>query len=137
MDKSLFIYVLLGIGFLYVVTNFIGDIQKEDENYQNSEYTQVHKYEKYDSVDSIGQKVLNLVDADVKTQVDAWNASTLKQEYMELFPDLDAMKMFVKDRIRGDALQKKLISNISEVESQFFAGTLNSEQAKHKLSLLK
>jgi hypothetical protein len=137
MDKSLFIYILLGIGFLYVVTNFVGDIQKEDEVYQNSEYKQVHQYEQYDSVDSIGQRILNLVDADAKTQIDAWNSSTLKQEYMELFPDLDAMKIFVKARIRGEALQKKLIANINTVESQFFAGTLNSEQAKHKLSLLK
>ena len=137
MDKSLFIFILIGLGFFYAVTHFVGDLQKEDDAYQNNEYKQVHKYEKYNSVDSIGQRVLNLVDADEKMQVEVWNASNLKKEYMKLFPDLDAMRMFVKDRIIGDALQKKLINNINSVENQFFSGSLNAEQAKHKLGLLK
>ena len=27
MDKSLFIFILIGVGFLYFITNFVGDIQ--------------------------------------------------------------------------------------------------------------
>ncbi len=133
MDKSLFIFILIGLGFLYFVTNFVGDIQKEDETYQNNEYQQEHKYDQYQSVDSIGQKILNLTGADTKTQIAAWNASELKQEFLELFPDFSDMKRFVKERVRGDTLKTKLLSQINTVESKFFSGTMNAEQAKQAL----
>ncbi len=37
MDKSLFFFILIGVGFLYFITQFVGDIQ-EDEKFQNEEY---------------------------------------------------------------------------------------------------
>ena len=49
MDKSLMIFIALGVGFLYFITNFVGDIQAEDEKYQNNEYNQERKYDQYNS----------------------------------------------------------------------------------------
>lgn len=137
MDKSLFIFIVIGLGFLYFITTFIGDIQEEDDKYQNKGYQQEHKYDQYQSVDSIGQAILDLTGADIKTQVAAWNASQLKNEFLENFPDFSAMKTFVKERIRGDNLQIKLIKNIDNVENKYFSGTISAEQAKQMLDLLK
>ncbi|WP_295420155.1 hypothetical protein [Sulfurovum sp.] len=137
MDKSLLIFILVGLGFLYLITNFLGDIQKEDEKFQNKGYQQEHRYDQYHSVDSIGQEILNLVDADAKTQIEAWQASALKQEFLELFPDFADMKRFVKERIRGDALQTTLLKHIDTVEGKFFSGAMTAEQAKRSLDLLK
>jgi len=137
MDKSLFIFILIGLGFLYFITNFVGDIQAEDEKYQNKGYQQEHKYDQYQSVDSIGQEILNLTGVDTQTQIAAWNASGLKQEFLELFPDFSDMKRFVKERVRGERLQTKLLSHIDSIESKFFSGTMNAEQAKQALDLLK
>jgi hypothetical protein len=137
MDKSLFIFIMIGIGFFYVVTNFVGDIQKEDEVYQNKGYQEEHKYDQYQSVDSIGREILDLTGADAKTQITAWNASGLKQEFLEFFPDFGDMKRFVKERVRGDILQEKLINNINSIEGKFFSGSMNAEQAKHALDSLK
>ena len=137
MDKSLFFFILIGIGFLYFITNFVGDIQ-EDEKFQNIEYKKKHQYDHYQSVDSIGRKILDVTGAPVSIQVQAWNNSALKkQNFLTLFPDFSGMKMFAKERVRGDALQAKLANAIDNAESQYFSGTMNAEQAKRSLVLLK
>ncbi len=136
MDKSLFIFILIGVGFLYFITNFVGDIQ-EDEKFQNEEYKLKHQYDQYKTVDSIGREILDLTDASINTQVQAWNNAALKTEFLELFPDFSDMKTFVNERVRGDALKAKLFSQIDDVEAQYFAGTMDAEQAKRELNLLK
>jgi hypothetical protein len=137
MDKSLLIFIAIGLGALYLVTNFIGDIQEEDDAYKNNDYAIEHKYDQYHKVDSIGQSILVFDTADIKTQVDAWQASNLKQEFLGLFPDYTEMRKFVKERTRGEALQTKLLKTIENVEGKFFSGTLNAEQAKQMLDSLK
>ncbi len=137
MDKSLLIFIAIGMGFLYFVTSFIGDIQEADDNYKNTDYIMEHKYDKYLSVDSIGQEILVVNDADASTQVAAWHASAVKIEFLDLFPDYSEMKKFIKDRTRGDALQAKVLKVIDEIEGKFFSGTLNAEQAKQMLDSLK
>jgi len=47
------------------------------------------------------------------------------------------MSTFVEERVRGDVLKNKLIQTVSSVEDDFFSGTMNVEQAKRKLGLLK
>jgi len=137
MDKSLLIFIAVGIGFIYFITNFIGDIQKDDEKYQNKNYQQGHKYDQYQSFDSIGQEILELTGTDATTQLGAWKESKLKAEFLELFPDFSNMKIFVKERIRGDILQIKLSRLIDDVENKYFSGVINAEQAKRELGLLK
>jgi hypothetical protein len=136
MDKSLFFFVVIGVGFLYFITQFVGDIQ-EDEKFQNEEYKQKRQYDQYKSVDSIGRDILVMTDAPMGTQVQAWNNSELKTEFLELFPDFSEMKIFVKERVRGEAFQAKLTAAIDDVEAQYFSGAMDAEQAKRELSLLK
>ena len=136
MDKSLFFFIVIGIGFLYFITNFVGDIQ-EDEKFQNEEFKQKHQFDQYQSVDSIGREILDMTDTPADIQVQAWNNSKLKTEFLELFPDFSEMKIFVKERLRGEILQVKLTASIDSVESQYFSGKMNAEQAKRELSLLK
>jgi len=137
MDKSFLVFVAIGLGFLYLTVNFVGDIQEDDEKYRNKGYDQKHMYDKYQTVDAVGQDILNLLGADAGTQIAAWNKSRLKDEFILLFPDFGDMKIFVKDRIKGDALSKKLLAQISSVEDRYFSGIINTDQAKHELTSLK
>jgi hypothetical protein len=136
MDKSLFIFILIGVGFLYFITNFVGDIQEEDDRLKNTEYRHKHKYDKYYTTDSVGQEILDLTDATPSVQTDAWNSSPLKEEFLSLYPDFSEMKRFVKDRVRGEYITQKLLSHISDVEDKFFSGKIDSEQAKRLLGKL-
>ena len=130
------IFIAVGIGFLYFITSFIGDIQ-EDDNLQNSEYKEKHKYDAYQTVDSIGQEILDVTGADVSVQVAAWNASILKTDFLMLFPDFSEMKVFVNERVRGKALQKRLSNSVNDAEDKYFSGVMNAEQAKRALGTLK
>ena len=133
MDKSFMIFLAVGLGFFYLVTTYVSDLQKDDKVFRNSDYDQVHKYDAYKTTDSIGQEILDVTIADPKTQMDAWHHSALKQELLDLYPDFDTMKSFVKNRIRGEYLVKQLTDKITEVEDKFLSGTLNAEQAKRVL----
>lgn len=137
MDKSLIFFILIGIGFLYFVTGFVGDIQEEDDRFRSSEYDKKHQYDKYESVDSIGRSILDLTGTSASVQVKAWSESKLKNEFLDLFPDFSEMKKFVDERIRGEEVKAKLHTKIDEIESSFFSGSLSPEQAKRELGELK
>jgi len=137
MDKSLVIFIAVGLGALYLVINFVGDIQKEDDSYKNNQYTIEHQYDQYQRTDSIGRSILVFGSEDIKTQLAAWHASKIKKEFLQLFPDYTEMKKFVKERTRSDLLQHTIIQKIDEVEGKFFSGSINAEQAKQMLDSLK
>lgn len=137
MDKSLVIFIAVGLGALYLIINFVSDIQKEDDTYRNNDYNIAHQYDKYERTDSIGQSILVFEAEDIKTQLAVWHSSKIKQEFLAIFPDYSDMKTFVKERIRSELLQKTLIKKIDEVEGKFFSGTIDSEQAKQMLDSLK
>ena len=137
MDKGLMIFLAIGLSGMYVLVNFIGDIQKEDDVYSNNDYKIEHQYDKYKTVDSIGQDILDVTDVSRSTQLEAWNASDIKDEFLDFFPAFDEMKLFVTDRVRGEELITTLTSLIEDIEDKFFSGTINPEQAKKQLSSLK
>jgi len=137
MDKSFLIFVVMGIGFLYVITNFIGDIQEKDDSFRNSEYEKKHQYDTYTRTDSIGRDVLVLIDVDEKTQLAAWNEGKLKEEFLDLYPDFSLMKDFINNRVKGEPIKSKLLKLVDETEAKFFSGTVSSEEAKHSLEFLK
>ena len=137
MDKSLMIFIAVGVGFLYFITNFIGGIQQEDDRYANNDYKQEHKYDAYKKVDSVGQDILDVTGANQNIQLGAWNHSSLKDEFLDLFPDFTEMKHFIHDRLRGKILQDKLKKKVSTIEGKFFSGGITAEDAKRELSTLK
>jgi hypothetical protein len=137
MDKSLLIFIAIGVAFIYFITNFVGDIQEEDEKFRNTGYEQKHQYDEYMSQDSIGRDILDLTGASPTMQMQVWNSSTLKGEMLADFPDFSLMKLFVKERVRGDAFQQKLLQHIDDVELQYFSGKLDPENAKRALEDFK
>ena len=137
MDKSFLAFLAVGLAFLYFITHFVGSIQAEDELYRNSAYEQEHKYDAYKGVDSVGRAILNVENADPATQVGAWNEGSLKQEFIELYPDFALMKDFIKNRVYGEPIKTKLLKHVDDVETKFFAGKLTTEQAKAALESFK
>jgi hypothetical protein len=136
MDKSFIVFLLIGLGGLYFVTTFVGDIQKEDEVYRNDGFDKEHAYDQYKTADSIGREILDVTGASVSVQMDAWNASVLKKEFLTIFPDFSGMKIFAEERVRGTTLQTKLKSTLESVEDAYFSGSMSAEDAKRKLGSL-
>ena len=135
MDKTLIVFLIIGAGFFYFVMNLVNETNSEDDKYLNT-MSQQEQYAKYQKVDSIGQEILDVTLADPVTQLKVWNASQIKQEFLELFPDFDTMRGFVKNRVRGENLVQKLTQKINETEDKFFSGSIDTEQAKRMLDKL-
>lgn len=138
MDKSLLTFIAIGVGAIYLLTNFLGDIEDDDTAYQSHTSKQVHKFDKYKRLDSVGQTIL-VFDKDVspKISMDVWNASEVKKEFLELFPSYSEMKEFLKERIDSAQFQAKLIKAVDDIEGKFFSGTIDAEKAKQLLGSIK
>lgn len=137
MDKNLLIFIAFGVVAIYFLTDFIGDIQKDDDRFVSSESKKKAQYRSFIVKDSIGQKMLDVTGQPPEVQIKAWNESSIKEELIELFPDFGAMKIFAKDRVRGEVVSKKLLDQLDSVEGKFFSGTIDNEAAKRELQTLK
>jgi len=61
----------------------------------------------------------------------------LKRECLSLFPDFGEIKLFVKERLRGDGLKSYLTNAISKIEADFFSGKIDAEGAQRRLERIK
>jgi len=137
MDKSLLLFIAVGVIGMYYLIGSVETIQAEDDRIQNNDYKEKHRFDAYDSHDSTGQDILDLSELLPAVQIAAWNKSQIKNEYLNLFPNFSEMKHFISDRIRGEALQAKLLQSLNGVEDKFFSGDLTMEKAKRVLRNVK
>lgn len=137
MDKNFMIFMALGVGALYYVTNKVSAIQENDPAIQTNEYKEKHQFDEYQKVDSIGQNILDVTDISLTEQMKAWDNSPLKQEALSQFPDFIEMKSFIKERVRGDSLISHLTTAIDKIQADFFAGAIDAESAKRRLGKIK
>ena len=132
MDKSLLFYIIVGMGFAHIVTSFVGDIQDRDDKSPKEV-----GFAQYNMIDSVGDTVLDLTDVDPATQLTVWHKSSMKDDFLDLFPNFIEMKMFVKERLRGKMLIAKITKKLNDTEDKYFSGEVTAEQAKRELGLLK
>jgi len=135
--KNVVIFLAIAIGALYLLSSGVKKVQDGNEDYQSEEYGEKHKFDAYSSSDSIGQDILDVREEAYPRQLEAWNQSALKSEFLELFPDFGEMKVFAQERIRGDALIKRLVSVVDDIEYAYFGGKMDTEQAQRKLRAIK
>ena len=134
MSKNFMIIMIVAVGGLYFLTNVIGDIKDSNSNLQSDDYRETNKYNKYYLSDSIGQDIIDATLADNQTQLEAWRHSSLKVDFIELFPNFDEMKIFVKERVRGTYLINSLNNLLNDVEEKYLAGNINMESAKRDIN---
>ena len=137
MDKNFMVFIALGVGALYFVTNSVKDIQEGDPALQSEEYKEKHQFDGYQKYDSIGQSILDVVGADSATQIKAWDNSSLKREFLTFFPNFEDMYLFIDERVRGDEFKNKLTQATKNIEYKFSSGSLDAEGAKRMLRSIK
>jgi len=136
LDKGLLLFIAVGIVAIYLTTSFVGTIQ-DDERYQNSGYSENSKDKdiEYQTINSIGDVVLDVSSLDAKKQIAIWNSSEMKNEFLNNFPNFEEMRGFVDNKIIGDMLKQKLKETIDSVEEIFVAGDISSDEAKRRFTL--
>ena len=140
MDKSFIVFVAVGIGFFYMITNFVGKIENEDIQPQDSKgYIQDYKTSNYDQYiiqDIIGRDVLDIEGLDRQQQIDIWKHCSLREDFISYFPDYEEMIKFVKERVISKEFQKYLIKKIEAIENDFLMGNIDSDEALRKVRAL-
>lgn len=137
MDKNLLIYIAVGVVFMYLISNFVGELQEGDEKLQSQAYKDKRSQDQFIKKDSIGQTIIDAEGQPESVQINAWNNSELRYQLVEYFPDFDTMKVFVKDRVKGKSLQARLLKHVDMVEKKYFSGEVDAERAKEELATLK
>jgi hypothetical protein len=137
MDKSYLLFLIVGIGFFYLVTSGVEEIESHEVRHYSTSNSESQRYAQFNKEDSIGDAILDVSNEDVATQLNAWHYSEIKNDFIEMFPDFIRLKSFVKDKIRGDVLVDKLTSKINNLEDKYFSGLISAEEAKKDLGILK
>ena len=138
MDKSLLIFIAVGIGFLYFIKTFMHDVAMDDTiQYGNKAAIERDKgYDRFVRMDDTGESILDVSEAPENVQTEAWNNLSFKDDMAELFPDFDTMRTFVRNKVKGEPLKSKLLKKIKDVEDAFLSGRMPSEDAKEALKHL-
>jgi len=137
MDKSFMIFIAIGIGFFYLITNFVGDIEKDDGYPTTSLEQQEHKYDKYISSDNVGRIILTVNGISRKEQIEAWNHSSIKVDFMSFYPDFDEMKNVIKERVMTQDFRDYLLKQVTTIERKFLGGKIDTEQAQRELEQIR
>jgi len=130
------VFVAVGIGFYYGITNFVGDMEKDDGYPTTTMEQEEHKYDKYISHDSIGRTILIVDGLDRKTQLEAWRHSSIRDDFLSFYPSFDEMETVIKERVMTKDLQSYLLDKTQKVERDFLGGSIDSETAKRELTNL-
>jgi len=136
MDKTFIVYVAVGVGFLYFINTFMQDIGIDEKEYQTTNEKIENSYSKYIHKDNVGEDILDVREVSAAKQIDIWNHVGLRYELVDLFPDFDTMRLFVKNSVEGEPLRTKLLKHIDKVEDEFLSGKITAEDAKKALSRL-
>jgi len=134
MDKSLLTFIAVGLGFMYLITNFLNDLNATDGI--SSSYTQQEQqYDQYITFDSINQTILDIKGLDISQQKDIWNHTDLKEEFLSLYPNFQEMHKFIDERIIGDNFKKELHRFIKDIEYNLISSKIDSLEAQKRLNL--
>ncbi|MEA2028822.1 MAG: hypothetical protein U9N49_07590 [Campylobacterota bacterium] len=140
--KNIVIIIILLAGAYFVVTKVVdstGELETQSNEMHSSYYKKKveDKDKKYHVEDSIGQMVFNGVGLTLAEKKDIWSRSPLKDEMISHFPKFDMMYMFTRNRIEDSDLRRAVNKVIKGVENKYLSGTMNANDAKYQLGLIK
>jgi len=131
--------VVFGIIALFFILsgliNFINDIQNEVDEPSRYSRTEQLENKNYYNINVVGEETILLSTLSESKKRELWNASNLKVEMMNFFPDFSLMHDFVEERMIDESdFKKKLLNKIESIEEKYISGTLTGQRAKAALS---
>ncbi len=137
MNRSMIIFVVVGIALFFGITNFVGKLKDEDDRLMNASDIQKKQDAEAYRTDVVGNAVIVASNAPIAKRIDTWKRSPLHDEYMDKFPDFSDMKLYIDDRVQDTELKDIIIRSLEKVESKYFAGGLSPIQAKEEIDNLQ
>ena len=137
MGKGFIILAAVGILFAYFVFNFVNDVEADDPTTTISkDERRAKEYARYYQKDALGERVLDFRGVPIAKAKEVWSESPFREEMLENFPQFELMKEYVKQRVIASPFQKYLLDKLDQVETDYFAGTIDSAEARRQLTEL-
>lgn len=120
---------------LSALMGFVNDLHDDVESKSNYGHSQEVKSENYYDVNVVGEQTLVLSELSDLEKKRIWDASTLKIEMMDSFPDFSLMSELVKERIIDNSdFKKNLLKKIETTEEEYIGGVTTGQSVKATLS---
>jgi hypothetical protein len=131
MNGTMIVSAIIIFFIISGLVSFVNDLQ-EDVN-QKSSYTKEETT--HYIIDAAGESVLVLTGLSSSEKKVSWNASTVKEEMLALFPNFIEMKSLIDEKVEEEgSFKKMLLDNLSNVEESYIGGEINGQSAKASLS---
>jgi len=136
MSKTVFLFGMVIFAVVSWLIGFVNELH-EDVNVLHplEKFTSTSKDNKSYRLDINGNEILELGGFSLEEKKKLWNASPLKVEMINLFPDFSEMKYFIQNRIEDDgSFSREFLSYIEDIQGEYIGGALSSDNVKLKLS---
>lgn len=131
MNYRFIIFIVGTVGLFYFGSKVLGDLDPQGKKVSFSDK------KNFLALDTVGREIIDVRGKSKSMQMNAWNQSPLKEDFLDLFPNFIEMKYFIEERVRGDILSQKLTLLLERVESRYVSGKIDRTDAKQALGTLK
>jgi hypothetical protein len=136
MSQGLIIFVAIGALLAYILVNFVGDLEEEDDRLLTQEKMIKKQDQKYYQTDVVGQTVLVFKTIPMSQKIAVWKRSPLYQEFLQLVPNFEEMRHFVEDRIVDKEFSKMMLKTIDSIEDDYFSGNITQVEIRERLEAI-
>ncbi len=136
VNKGILLMIIAGIGFMYLVTDLVGEAESTTPGLENSQSRKAREYAKYYSVDINGDDVLNLSGLPLPKAKNVWKESIIKEKMLSFFPDFDTMKQVAKEQLQESEFKTYFLKRLWEIEGKYIDGAMGLDQARNAIESL-
>ena len=136
IDKGFLIIAVVALGFMYLVDNVVGTIEKDNPDIMTKDSKRAKELSKYYKVDYNGDPILNLARLGVSEGKSIWFGSPLESKVMSYFPDFVSMRQVAKNQLTDSQFKDFLITKLRSIEARYTSGTLSLDAARDAMKHL-
>ena len=93
-----------------------------------------NQYSAYYSINEVGDNSLFLSNVSNEKKFIIWKNSTIKEEILENFPNINIIVKDIERRIiDDDDIKQRLINNIEYIQGKYLSGEITEEEFKNAL----
>ncbi len=119
--------------FLIEVSLIFLLVEMDDLASKHSEVASA-QYSSYYSLNEIGDTVLILDGISIEKKIDIWKNSSLKDEMILDFPDVEIMSNFIRDRIiDNEGFKQSFIEYMEYTQGRYLSGEITQDEFREAL----
>ncbi len=129
--------ILVGIGFIYLVTNFVSKLERTAPGLESSQFRKSKEYARYYRKDADGDVVLNFAGVPLDKAKSVWGNSIVKESILDYFPNFNIMRQIVLTQLDKSEFKTFLLKRFKKIEGDYLDGAIDLDQARKALEDIK